>query len=115
MSFDQLTDVTKKRETIEFTVGKQVVTFFANQLSYIQKMNMTVAMQNAPDLFSSLILAAIVDQDGNYMSVDQLHRLNDETQKKFFEAAKRVNIDLFTPKTEEAKPKAGKKKVKPRR
>lgn len=114
MSFDQLTDATKKREAIEFTVGKGVITLYANQLSYIQKMNISVKFKDTRDLFTPLILMSIVDQDGHHMSENQLNGLSDEVQKKLFNAALNVNKDLLSDKAPGGNPKAVKKKVKSR-
>lgn len=98
MSFDSLAvnEFTPKKEEIALKFGEKSFTFYANELSHLQMLQIYAS----PDAYSKLVLSSITDQDGAKMTKGQLEKLSAEHQELFFVAAAKVN------KQEENKKKA---------
>lgn len=91
MSFDKLAVVTRKKEEIVIEATGGNVIFFANELSYTQKMALSAASQNDDDIFTRWLALSITDQDGKRMTLNQASQLPDEIAEKMFLAVMRVN------------------------
>jgi hypothetical protein len=93
MSFDALkkSDVTKKTKDVLLKVGDVEYKFKANEISYLQRLNIASAQANGGDPFSLLLVYSIVDQDGNHMTVEQAQALDSSHAEALFLAASEVN------------------------
>lgn len=108
MSFDQLLKATvarrKKDVSIKMPDGS-VLTFQANEVSYLDRVNLGIYGLKNGDVNTRLIVMSITDQDGHHMTEEQAKGLSYEHQEVFHHAALDVN------KLESDK--ESKKKVKP--
>lgn len=91
MSFDKLTVATRKKEEVVISASGGDITFYANELSYTQKMSLSALTQNNTDPFSIWLSLSITDQDGKRMTINQAENLPDEIVEKMFAAVMRVN------------------------
>lgn len=104
MSFDQLTLATRKKETIQIKTSDGVLNFYANELSYTQRVALSASAQNG-DAFTNWIAMSITDQNGQRMSIEQANNLPDEVAEKMLEAVLRVNNKGETETKKKSKPK----------
>lgn len=93
MSFDDLkkADVTPKREEIKIKSGDKDLVFYANEISYLQRLNLAGIQATGGDSYSQLVVYSITDQDGKHMTIEQAQGLSDEHAEIFFVAAAKVN------------------------
>ncbi len=93
MSFDELTqgDFSAKREEIVIKSNGKNLTFYANEISYLQKLNLASIQSSGGDLYTNLVVYSITDQHGKHMTMDQARKLSPDHQGVFFEAAAKVN------------------------
>lgn len=108
MSFDKLiaSNVSKKQEEITFKVGDEKITFFANELTVTQRIQLGAVNQNGGDTFLHWVVLSITDEHGKRMSLAQAALLPDDVMERLIEAVLKVN-----PTSE----KEVKKKGKPRK
>jgi hypothetical protein len=96
MSFDSLTsDYKPKREEILITIGKdkdeKKLTFYANEISFLQRLGLDGIRQQGLDVHSYFIVYSITDSDGKHMTLEQAQALSQDHAMAFFNAAARVN------------------------
>lgn len=93
MSFSDIinSDVQRRKKEVVIKVGDKEHKFYANELTYPQRLSIAVIEKNGGDAFGQMILFSITDKDGAHMSLDQVSRLSDEHAASFFFAATEVN------------------------
>lgn len=92
-SFDEIvgSDVQKKKEEVVIKVGDKEHKFYANELTYPQRLNVAILQQSGGDSIAQMILFSITDKDGRHMSLDQIGKLSEEHAAAFFIAANSIN------------------------
>lgn len=102
MSFAELTNANyaPKREEVKIKVGDKEVIFFANEISYLQRLHLSSIQSLGGDSYSQLVSYSITDKDGRHSTPDDVRALSDEHQEALFVAAAKVNS------VEESKKKA---------
>lgn len=105
MSFDALvtTDCVPKKEEIKIKIKDTTLIFYANEISYLQRINLAAVQENGGDQYLQLIVFSITDQAGKHMSPDQARALPPEFQQIFFVAAAKVNSQPDEPKKKSKK------------
>lgn len=89
MSFEDLKKSSYAARREEFKV--QDYTFYANELSYLQRLNVSAVQQTGGDYASHLVVASITDQDGKHMTMGQFLSLDHTIQEEFFVKAAKIN------------------------
>lgn len=93
MSFDALvnSNLNAKKKDISFEVAGKKVSFTANEISYLQRLNLSVIQQSGGDAFTQLVVYSIKDEQGKHMTFEQAQGLSEEHAQAFFVAASEVN------------------------
>lgn len=91
MSFDKLNIVSRKQEIVDIETSDGVLRFYANELSYTQRVSLSALSHSGEDVFTKWLAMSITDQDGGRMSLEQAHNLPDDIAEKMFKAVMRVN------------------------
>lgn len=93
MSFSELANANyaPKREEVKIKVGDRELVFHANEISYLQRLNLYAIKSIGGDSYTQLVVYSITDQDGKHMTLDQAEKLSPDIQEKFFVAATKVN------------------------
>lgn len=91
MSFDKITNVIRKKELIEIEISTGALKFYANELSYTQRVSLSASAVNSDDIFAKWISMSITDEDGKRMTSEQASNLPDDVAEKMFAAVMRVN------------------------
>lgn len=93
MSFSELTNsnYAAKKEEVKITLGDKELVFHANEISYLQRLNLSAIQATGGDSYAQLVVYSITDQDGKHMTLDQATKLSPEHQEAFFIAAAKVN------------------------
>ena len=91
MSFDKLDIVSRKQEAIDIETSSGKIRFYANELSYTQKISLSALTQNSGDVFTQWVAMSITDQNGQKMSLEQAHNLPDDVAEIMFKAVMKVN------------------------
>src|SRR5690606_29729571 len=93
MSFDELlnSDYTPKREEVIIKSGDKEYKFFANEISYLQRINLSSIQHVGGDSYTHLVMYSIADEDGKHMTLEQASKLPPEYAEKLFVAAAKVN------------------------
>lgn len=89
MSFENIisSDVVRKKK--EVVIGEYK--FYANELTYPQRLHLAILQQGGGDSFTQMIVYSITDKDGKRMTIEQASKLSDEHAAAFFIAATDVN------------------------
>ena len=100
MSFDALkaSDVTKKSEEVKIKIGDKEYKFQANEIGYLQRLNLATLQKSGGDSFTQLIVYSITDENGFHMTLEQARALHDDHAEAFFVAAAKVNRQEDGPK-----------------
>lgn len=100
MSFDELkgADVTPKKKDIDISVDDKLLKFTANEISYLQRLNLATIQNNGGDPFTSLVVYSIKDENGKHMTFEQAKSLKEEHIRLFLSAANEVNYADTTEK-----------------
>lgn len=93
MSFAELqkSNYVAKKEEIIIRVDDRDLRFFANEISYLQRLNLASIQSNGGDSYSQLVVYSITDEDGKHMTAEQAQGLSPEHSEIFFLAAAKVN------------------------
>lgn len=93
MSFAELTNssYSAKKEEFKIKAGEKELTFYANEISYLQRLNLSGIQSAGGDSYAQFIVYSITDQDGKHMTLDQAKALSHEHQEAFFVAAAKIN------------------------
>lgn len=93
MSFDILksTDVRRKTKEVKISVNGNDYTFFAKEITYLQRLHLASLQQAGSDVFSQLVVYSITDVDGKHMTTQQAEALAPEHAEILFVAASDVN------------------------
>lgn len=93
MSFDVLkqSDVTRKKEEVKIKVGEKEYKFYANEIGYLDRLQLAAVSHTGGNGFTHLIVHSITDENGQKMTVDQANQLSPEHAELFFNAAAKVN------------------------
>lgn len=103
MSFEELSKSTYAPKKSEFKVSEH--TFFATEISYLQRLNISAVQQSGGDYYSLLVVYSITDKGGNHMTLDLLNGLPPEYQEQFFIEAAKVNTQEEVKKKSKSKSK----------
>lgn len=93
MSFEELakSNYAPKTEEVKIKHGDKDFVFTANEISFLQRLNLSGLQSVGGDSYSQLVVYSIKDQDGRHMTLNQVQSLHPDIQEKFFVAAARVN------------------------
>ena len=93
-AFDEIakSDYARRKKEFKIKSGEKEFTFFANELTYAQRVRISVLENQGLDSYIPLIVFSITDQDGNAMTTDQANRLSEEHFNEFLINATNVNI-----------------------
>jgi NAD-specific glutamate dehydrogenase len=80
-----------KKEEVLVTVGDKEVTFYANEITHLQRLNISVLQNSGADFYTQLVVYSITDENGQHMTKEQAAALPPEYAEKFFIAAAKVN------------------------
>lgn len=93
MSFDALIDakVIPKKEAVKVKSGDKELTFYANEMTYFERLKLAEVKQNGGNIYVYLTAMCITDEAGNRMTLEQAEKLPQEFGEVFFFACTRVN------------------------
>lgn len=94
MSFDALkaSDVTRRKKPILLKVADKEYTFYAVEMTAVQRSHVHALVQQNLDFGSQMIIYSIVDEHGRRMVRDQLDQLAPEYIEEFLLAVFEVNL-----------------------
>lgn len=96
MSFSELTQNSAAKRKKEFSVkfADKDYIFFANEISYFQKLQLAALTQEGKEAFTQMIVLSITDKDGKNMTKEQAIALPNEIAEKFIIEASEVNAGV---------------------
>lgn len=107
--FDALvkSNVVKKKSAFKIpftnpeTKEETELTFYAVEISYAERLKLSVDQQMDKTTADYLIVYAIEDSDGNHMTLEQARALPDEIAQKFSMEAMKINYNIKFDEEEE--------------